>query len=130
MSAARIDSNRKVWPLDGKSQPDQVVTEEDARDPAKVARLLGGLLNDVAGQKRQFTARRIDYEDQSAGGSGEAITLQHNFGGRVRWWVVDWTSGSAAAPILIKSATDTTDATLVLYSYQAGTVTIRVEAAG
>ncbi len=128
--ATKIDSRGKVYPLGPKpSADDLLVTTEDVQDASKLALILGKVLDSVSTLRARWYPRKIDFEDLVCDGSGAALTLQHNFGGRVRQWVVDWTSGSAASPILIRGVE--TDANkLVLYSYQAGTATIRVEEAG
>lgn len=130
MSAALIDSAGKVRVLDGKAGPDETVTEEHAKDPARVARILIRILATIAALKRAFSPKRIDYEDVAVLGSGALVQLQHGFGSRTRWWVIGWQSGGTAAPIFIESTALTTASTLVLQSYVAGTVTLRVESSG
>lgn len=129
MSAAKIDSAGKVVQLGPKPTPEETVTAEDVQDPAKLAKLATRILAALANLRRQWAPGRLDFEDLACDGAGAALTLQHNFAGRVRWWVTDWTSGSSACPILIRG-TETTADTLVLYSYQAGTATLRVEESG
>lgn len=129
MSSARIDSASKVYPLDSPAAPDEVVTEKDVQEPPKLSRMLLRLLKDVASLKRLWTPSRIDFEDQAVSTAGAVVTLNHGFGGRVRWWIVDWQATGTAAPVL-KRTTATTNDALVLASYVAGTATIRVEAAG
>lgn len=127
-SAANVTSAGVVRQLDGRPEPDENITEAAVKEPRSLARLLLRLFRDVALLKRRWWPRRIDFEDKAVDATGTtAYTLPHNFGGRVRWWVVDW-SGSAG-PQLAKSS-DTTDRSLVLVSYVAGTATIRVEEAG
>ena len=129
MSAARINGTT-VTRLDGKAEPVNVVTEDDAKDAGKVARAIAKLQVDSAGLRRRFAPDRIDFEDVAVSTAGATVTLQHGLAGRVRWWVVDWVCATNVAPILRKDDTNTTDSTLVLLSYVAGTATIRVEAAG
>ena len=127
--SAIIPLNGKVRQLDRRAEPDELVTEDQARDPKRVARLLAQLLRDVASLKRRFWARHIDFEDRTVDATGTTpYRFPHGFNGRVRWSVVDWVSASDGP----RMARDTTsDAnTLVLVSYEAGTVTIRVEEAG
>ena len=131
MSSAKVSSDGKVTQLDGKATANEVFTTEDAQEPEKVARLIGRLLVSVATLRRQWRPRRIDFEDVPLATGGVLVRLQHNFNGRVRWWVVDYqpTSGSAAPYGLMRDAS--TDAnTLSLTSSTAGTATIRVEEAG
>ena len=129
MSAARINGTT-VTRLDGKAEPVDVVTEDDAKDAGKVARAIAKLQVDSAGLRRRFAPDRIDFEDVAVSTAGAPVSLQHGMAGRVRWWVVDWVCATNVAPILRKDDTNTTDSTLVLLSYVAGTAVIRVEAAG
>lgn len=130
MSAAKVAADGKVTALDGRAEPDEVVTEADVQQPAKLARLLARLLAAVATLRRPFVPRRIDFEDVTVSTSGAAVSLEHGFKGRVRWWVCDWDSAASTAPYLKRSTALTTATTLVLLSYVAGTVCIRVEEAG
>lgn len=127
---AKISASGAVKQLDGKAQPDQIVTESDVQQPRKLARLLSDLLKDIAALKRRAYPRRIDFEDIVVDATGvTAIPMRHGFNGRVRWWPVDWRAVGTSGPQLNRgSATDAN--TLVLVSYAAGTVTIRVEEAG
>lgn len=134
MSAAKVDSVGKVTNLDGRAETDEVVTEADVQDAKKLSRLLVRLLSTVATLRRQFAPRRIDFEDVPCFTLGTQIALQHNFNGRVRWWVVGWQSGGGSAYILRElavAAPASPDAnTLYLQSFTAGTACIRVEEAG
>ena len=109
--SARIEATGTVKLLDGKAEPDEVVTEADAKDTAKLARLLARLLKDVATLKRRFAPKRIDFEDVAVGQVGTITNLAHKFAGRVRWSVVGWQT----------TATPTTDNLLC----QAGTWMMR-----
>lgn len=130
MSAARVTSAGKVYPLDGRTEPDEVVTAEDAQDSSKVARLLCRLLKEIATLKRQWAPRRIDFEGVVCGTIGQSTAvLQHGFGSAVRWWVVGWT-GATGVAALVELASGTTSTTIQFQSYTAGTATIRVEEAG
>lgn len=130
MSSARIESDGKVVVLDGAAEPDEVITEADVQDPAKLARYLSRSLKLIAELQRKHTPRRIDFENLSLGVSGAAIQLQHNFGGAVRWWVVDNVIIGPDTYILQRDEIRTTDDTLVILSYSTGRATIRVEEAG
>ena len=131
MSAALIDVDGTPRVLDGRSEPEEIVTETDAQDPAKVARHLSRALKLIAELRRRANPRRTDFEGVIVDMGGLAVSLQHNFGGRIRWWPVGWQSASATvAPSLVEDTTSTTDSTLVLRSYAPGTVTIRIEEAG
>jgi len=128
--AARIAADGKVTQLDGRAAPAEVVTEADVQDPAKLARLLGRMLSDEAALRRRFAPARLDFEDIPVLVTGDIVQFHHNFGGRARWWVVGWQCATNVAPILREDVTLTTTDTLVLRSYVAGTVTLRLEAAG
>lgn len=117
----------KAVQLDRPKEPDVEVTEEQASDPKRLARLLMSILRDVAAIRRRHWPRRIDFEDVALGSGGAAHRFPHGFRSRVRWWVVDWQG--ASAPVLSKS-TSSDDSTLVLESSVAGTATIRIEAEG
>lgn len=126
-SNARVTSDGKVAQLDGRASAAEVVTEQDVQEPAKLSRLLVRLLTDVAALKRRFAPRRFDFEDVPVLAAGGTVQLQHNFGGRVRWWVVDctsstkaWLNAATTADTLVVNLTGTSD----------GTATIRVESAG
>lgn len=130
MSSAKI-AGSTVKALDGRAEPDEVITEKDVQDPAKLARALSAMAKDIAAQKRNWSPRRIDFEDVLVATTGTPVRLGHGFG-RVRWWVIDWvpTSPGTVAPILFRDVAATDDKTLVLLSYVDGIATIRVEEAG
>ncbi len=58
MSTAIINPDGAVRQLDGKRSPDEVVTEKDVQEPAKLARLLGTSLQNVA-TLRSWVMRRL-----------------------------------------------------------------------
>ncbi len=131
MSAARVDSAGVVKLLDGRATPEEVVSEADVREPAKLAKTMARILATVAAVRRAFAPSRIDFEDVPVSTAGAQVALGHGFNGRVRWWIVGWQSTGTTAPILRESAATVTDAnTLYLQSYVAGTACIRVEEAG
>lgn len=132
MSRAKIDSTGKATNLDGKAAPDEVVTEADVQEPPKLARLLVRILKDIAGLKRTPAPTFIDFEDIAVVAFNPPVQLQHNFNGRVRWWVVDWVSTGSVGPVFTSDPTQkvSTASTLILYPYSTGTVTIRVEKVG
>lgn len=112
---------KKVKPAAVRRSAD--VSPEDVQDPGKLSRMLMELRqrqDDINSARRQT----IDFEDVSCT-SGTDVVLEHGFGCRVRWWVVDW-SGSAG-PNLRKDTANTTADKLVLDCGQTGTATIRVE---
>ena len=127
--SANIPANGPIRQLDKRAEPDELLTEEQANDPKRVARLLLSMLRDVAQLKRRWLPRRIDFEDRIVDATGTIVyRLQHGFGGRVRWWVVDWTGASNESRLVRHSSS--TDNTLALVSYTVGIATIRIEEAG
>lgn len=126
---ARI-SGSTVTQVDRPASPDAVVTEEDVKDPSKLARLVMSIAKDVAQLRRRFAPRRIDFEDVEVDNTGTTLyRFEHGFGGRVRWWPVDFEGAGATSAALARHSSSDND-TLVLYSLEAGTATIRVEEAG
>ena len=135
VGAAKVGSDGKVIALGPRSSPNDAVSIDDVQDKTKLARLLGKLSDIAAMLVARWYPRRIDFQDVVLGTFGTPVTLQHNFGGRVNWWVVDWITTSNAAPVLVRrdgtaGVGITTNDTLALGSYVAGTATIRVEEAG
>lgn len=105
----------------------QKITDEDAKDPAILSRVINKITE--AASTLQLLARPgyIEFEDQAATVGG-TLTLPHNFSGRVRWWVTDWSVPSGTAAPSFRKTTATTADVLVLDSNALGTATIRVEA--
>lgn len=130
MTTAIATTNGKVRQLDRPAQPDELVTEEDASSALKLSKLLVRLLRHVALLRRRFSPAVIVYEDIPTSTLGAKVTLEHGFGGRVRWSVVGWQSSGTTAVNLKEDTTSTDADTLVLLSYTAGTACIRVEEAG
>ena len=115
--------------LDKALEPAENVDAADAADPGKLARLLGRVLREIATLKQAWTPSRVDFEDVAVDATGTTkYPLRHALDGRVRFWVVEWQSGSAGPALARHAETDAN--TLVLVSYAAGTATIRVEASG
>lgn len=128
--SARIDSTGRAFQLDSRADVDEQITEADAENPARVARLLTRILKDVASLKRRWIPRRIDFEDIAVDNTGTTkYRFSHRFGARVRWWAVDWQSASSAGESLRRHSDSDAD-TLVLVSHVSGTVSVRVEEAG
>lgn len=124
---AVVDAQGKVRALSKKQQPREQVTEKQVTSPAYLARLAMRVLAEIADLRRRFAPRRVDFEDVLVDATGTTLNqFPHNFGGRVRWWVVD---AAGAVPALVRDAS--TDAsTLRLTSTVACVVTIRIEEAG
>lgn len=128
MSAARITSGGTVFKLDG-TPVHQRATEADVQEPRKLARLLTDAHKAAAEVAARHDPARVDHEDIVVDATGATqYRLHHGFGGRVRWWVVDWRSATAGPQLVYSSSSD--NDTLVLVSYVAGTATIRIEEAG
>lgn len=127
--SARIAASGKVHRLQRKEGPAEVFSEEDAAAPAKLARVVQRLLQFAADTARRHDPDRIDFEDQAVV-SGTDLRLEHRFGGRVRWWVVDWQPTTPGDVAQFERSADTGTNALVLEVANSGTVTVRVEAAG
>lgn len=123
-----VVTSTKTRQLDARSVPPEQVTEEQVGSTKRLAELLGRLLVAVTELRRAWAPQRLDFEDLAV--TTTAFSLEHRFGGRVRWWVVDWqptTPGSAAT---FERHSSTTSDALWLTPANAGTVTIRVEESG
>jgi hypothetical protein len=129
VGAAKVGSDGKVIALGPRSSPNDAVSIDDVQDKTKLARLLGKLSDIAAMLVARWYPRRLDFEDVATPGAG-TIPLQHNFNGRVRWWVVDWSDSGGTRHSLTKDTVNTTANTLVLSSLVVGIATIRVEEAG
>lgn len=130
MSSAVILADGTTKQLDRRPELDETITPDKAKDPQALARLLTKFFRIVLRLQKAWTPDRIDYQDIAVGFDGVTLyNFAHNFGGRVRWWPVDWVGDTSAVPLLTKDAS-TTDSILVLRSYASGKVTVRVEAAG
>lgn len=102
--SAKVASTGDITPLGVQPTPDEVVTPEDADDPAKLAQILGRLLKSVADLRRQWSPRNLDYEDVPVAVSAGLSSLQHALAGRVRWWVNGWrTDATPTTDILLGS---------------------------
>jgi hypothetical protein len=128
MSHSVVNRAGKVRQLDRLAEPDEVVTEYEAKQPDFLARVLMRLLREAAAARRLWSPRIIDHQDVPVDGTGTTIyRLPHGFKGRVNWWVLDFTGG--VAPLLARDASSD-DNTLCLVSNEAGTVSVRIEKAG
>lgn len=130
---SRVTVDGKVMVLGPHSSPNDTISVDDVDDAPTLARILAGMFASLSMLLSRWYPRRTDYEDIAVSTAGAIVQLQHNFNGRVRWWVVGWVSTGTAAPVLRESslAGSITDAnTLYLQSYVSGTATVRVEEAG
>ncbi len=127
--SAYVANDGKVTKLDGRKEPDEVVTPDDVQDPKKLAELLARALREVTELKRRWAPRRMVFRDLVVNGGAmtpDTVRLQHGFGGRVVWWVCD--TDFDAPRIRYNDAT--TEDVLVLKVYDGGTLSICVEEAG
>jgi hypothetical protein len=129
VSSAVINSDGDVRQLDTRAGEPIVITSEDVKDDEKLARLLQDALRELAALRRRFAPRMIEFEDQAVT-AGQALRVTHNFGGRVRYWPVDWRPTTPGDAPLFDKSTSTDEDTLVLTVGNAGTVTILVREAG
>lgn len=125
--------------LDRAAEPATQITPEEVKDASRLARILMGILRDVAALKRRFKPRRLDFEDATFDGTGTTkYRFAHGFNGRVRFWVTGCTSltpvtvgfGTATIPPALVQHADTDKNTLVLVSFVPCTATLRVEESG
>lgn len=108
------------------------VSEEEVKDPPKLAEILRGLSRRVTDVEALLPPEAIEFE-VAVGASGSTTTIAHNLGGPVRWYVVDWLQRDgvaypASAPKLVQDASSTSDS-LVLRSYATGRAIVRIEPA-
>jgi hypothetical protein len=127
--AAIVEADGRIRQLDRPAMPDESITEADVQDPSKLVRLVLRLLKDIALLKRRFWPKRLDFEDIECV-AGETIRLEHGFGGRVRWWQVEWTGTGVGTFGGFEQTAATDRNTLVLLVVDNGTATVRVEQAG
>lgn len=124
---ARIDSSGTVITLASQAGLDEVVSAEDVKDPAKLAQILTRILKAQSEIRRRQQPRWIDFEDVAVTNAGTVLyRFEHGFGGRVRWWPVNWTSALNDWLYLVEDST-TDENTLVLRSFSGGTVTVRIQ---
>lgn len=103
------------------------LTDESAASPRTVAEAVDNIHKRLGFIERIAAPDFIDFEDVSVGSGGALVRLPHKAGGRVRWYVVDWSPSAGNHYSLRKDETNTTDDELVLISTVPGTATIRVE---
>lgn len=129
MSAAVISAQTgKVRQLDRPAESDERATPDQMKDPDLVSQLFLRILRNVSRLLRRWNPRRLDIEDMLLDATGTTLfRFEHKFGGRVRFWVVDWVG--ASPPNLIRDAATTKDV-LVVTSSSSGYATIRIEEAG
>ena len=127
LGCARVNAQKVVTSLDPRPAPDVLLSNDDVQDASKLTSIVRRILDDVAALRARWYPRRIDFEDIALPNAGGLVTLQHNFGGRVRYWVVD---NIGASNVLLQRNAATTADILVLSSNTATTATIRVEEAG
>lgn len=126
--SAVIAPSGQIRKLDRPTEPREQVTEDDAADPGRVARMLMSLSEDTSDLKGRWGPGFLEFEDLVVDNTGTTkYRLAHNLGQRVRWWAVDWDGGAACA--LAKDSSSDNN-TLVLISFEVGTVTVRLELAG
>ncbi len=126
--SAIIPAHGNPRQLERPAEPDYRITTDDVDDKDKLAQLLMGMLRSLASVRRRWWPNFVDHQDRVVDGTGTTLyRFPHGVGGRVNWWPVDWVG--AAGPQLARHA-KTDDNTLVLVSYVAGTMTLRIEEAG
>lgn len=108
------------------------IYDESLKDTQKLGEILRGIVNRLTSVEARTPPEAVEIEKVvSAGGAVTEFT--HNFKCPVRWYVVDWAKSSAAtpttAPILVRNQDTSTEDVLVLSSYTAGKVVLRIEPA-
>ena len=119
--------------LDRRAEPEEQITEEQAKEPARVARLLMTLLRSVALLKRRWWPHRVDFKDVVITGTSVApmvVRFPHGLGPVVWWPVRVRDTGFISAGTLIRETSDSNESTLVLEVYFDATIDIRIEEAG
>lgn len=125
---------KKVVQLDGKKQPDEVITPSDAADVTKLAKLLTRILGNIALLARSFRPDAVTFRDIAVSGTTGAPTvfqLAHKLGGRVEWWMTRITpqaGGSiagTATPLLVETFND--GQTLTLRASFTASIDVRVQ---
>ncbi len=125
--SARVDGQGTLHRLGGRAGAANVFTADSLEDRKATADTLTSLAEDVADVANRHVVDFLDFEDLAADGAGGELVLTHGYGGRVRWYVVDWTSTLGGVPPVLEKSSRTTEDVLVLTSNEAGTVSIRVE---
>lgn len=129
--SAVVNRAGKIRSLDKPAEPSQEVTEDRIEDKGFMARLLMGILRDVASLLRRREVTVTDFEDVEVDSSGSTkYRFPHGFKGRVRWWPCGFRDALDSLGANLSEDADTDDNTLVLVSWARGTVDVRVEKAG
>lgn len=124
--SASIDRANRVQQLDGKSEPRAIVTDEDVKKPAILARLIRGLLDGLAALERKNILRRVTFPPRALLGDGTTkYRFPHGLGVIPDILIVRW---DGASPPNLKVHSDSNGVTLVVTSLSAGTATVRLEA--
>lgn len=129
--SAVVPKNGPTRQLDRAAEPDEIVTDDEAKDPPRLARRIMIALRDIATLKRRWWPREIYFEDRAVDATASTkYRFPHGFGGRVRYACVDWVATGAGTSYCLEKHADTDENTLVLISGSAGTITLRVWEAG
>lgn len=105
------------------------VQEADVKDTGKLADLLRSIMRRVSDIEARVPPEPAEFE-VNCPASG-TVSIAHNFGTAVRWYVSTWTQTDnvtypIAAPALVQDASSDAN-TLVLRSYVEGRAVVRVE---
>ncbi len=131
--SANVTADGVVRQLDRRPEPDENLTEANVTDPRLLTRFLLRLFRDVSTLKRRWSPARIDFRDVVSAGTAmapTAVSLSHNFGAPVVYWIVRTTSLGAGSLKIAEELSTSTDNRLDLNLYITGTMTIRVEESG
>lgn len=126
--SSNVNASGVVRVLDRPAGDAPPFDEREIKDAQTLARILLGIVRDVARALSGWRPNRTDFEGMVVDATGTTTyRLKHDFGGLVRYWPVEWV-GAAAPNLCRHTSSDAT--TLVLTSTSAGVATIRVEVAG
>lgn len=129
--SAIINRSGAVRQLDKQGEPPERVTPEQWADAPRMTRLMTDVLRQLVVLQRRFWPLRLDYEDVAVDDTGTTVyRFPHGFGGRVRWWVVDWQANGSLFDHSLSKHSSSNDDTLALVSFTPGTMTLRIEEAG
>lgn len=131
--SAVVTSTGVARSLDRIPESTAPLTEKDVQEPITLARLVLGLLRDVAKILGRWRPRTTDFEgivSTGSAGTPVSVRLVHNFGTNVRWWVTDCQlAGVVVVPLVMRTAASDLN-TLTLSIYYPATLSFHVEEAG
>lgn len=109
----------------GISKPTSIA---DVTDPAKLTEMLRQLSLRVQELEAKSGQEAVEFERNVTGTTAAGVnhTFEHNLGCPVRWYVVHWSGSAVVHPALVYQTSSTANS-LVLTSYSAGRLVLRIE---